>query len=280
MPTSEPKPGRRSLVKRLPAAGYKGVSTVRAPTQKLAAFDRLASMIVELELLPGARLIEAELAETLNVSKTPIREALLLLESENLVTITPYQGASITWLTLEEYREVHFLLDALEIPALPMVIERISKEDLTVTRRLLDQAIRARAVGDSMLFGELTTSIHTRLFSAGRSPRLARIISGLVGRPGRRYARVFQHQFADTWDIELEIITARFEGIVNRDIEAAARAMSEGHARLYELAAQRIDHPVIKPYVLAPEPIPDVEVIPIRPGGRRSRRPQSARSRD
>ena len=69
-----------------------------ATTQKLAVFDRLARMIVELELPPGTRLIEADLAARLNVSKTPIREALLLLESENLVENNPYQGATVTWL--------------------------------------------------------------------------------------------------------------------------------------------------------------------------------------
>jgi DNA-binding GntR family transcriptional regulator len=157
-------------------------SQVRAPTQKLAAFDRLATLIVELDLPPGARLVEADLAARLNVSKTPIREALLLLESENLVEIKPYHGASVTWLTLEEYREVQFLLDALEVPALPFVVENISEEDLAVAKRLVDRAARARKVENSTLFGELTIQIHERLFAVARSRRLTRIVSGLVAR--------------------------------------------------------------------------------------------------
>jgi DNA-binding GntR family transcriptional regulator len=47
-------------------------------TYQTAVFDHLAEMISELELLPGERLIEADLAEAFGVSKTPIREALLL----------------------------------------------------------------------------------------------------------------------------------------------------------------------------------------------------------
>lgn len=237
---------------------------VRARTQKLAAFDQLARFIVELDLPPGTRLIETDLAARLNVSKTPIREALLLLEGENLVEIRPYQGASVSWLTLDEYHEIHFLLDALEIPALPTVIERISDLDIEATRRLVRRAVRARKAEDSERFGELTTQVHERLFGVARSMRMTRFIGGLVARPGRRYARVFQHQFPDVWDVELELIVGRFEGIARRDAAAAARAMSEGHARLFELASQRIDHPVVKPYVQVPDAHADVPVIPMR----------------
>ncbi|MCA3479688.1 MAG: hypothetical protein IOD00_03485, partial [Rhodobacter sp.] len=61
-----------------------------------------------------------------------------------------------------------------------------------------------------------------------------------------------------------DIITARFEGILRRDPDAAAKAMREGHARLYDLAAQRIDHPAVKPYVLQVAAAPDIQVIPIK----------------
>lgn len=235
-----------------------------ATTQKFAVFDRLARMIVELELPPGTRLIEADLAARLNVSKTPIREALLLLEAENLVENNPYHGATVTWLSLEEYREVHFLLDALEVPALPKVVELISQDDLAAVQKLVERAARARKAKNSTLFGELTTEIHERLFRVARSRRLTRIVKSLVALAGRRQARVFQHQFADAWDIELELITARFEGILRRDPDAAAKAMREGHARLYELGAQRIDHPAVKPYVLQLAAAADIQAIPIK----------------
>lgn len=227
-------------------------------------------MIVELELPPGTRLIEADLAAQLGVSKTPIREALLLLEAENLVENNPYQGATVTWLSLEEYREVHFVLDALEEPALAKVVEFITEDDLAAVQKLVQRAARARKAKNSTRFGELTTEIHERLFRVVKSRRLTRMVRSLVALAGRRQARVFQHQFADAWDIELELITARFEGILHGDPDAAVKAMKEGHARLYELTAQRIDHPALKPYVLQPPAAADVQVIPIKSRRRRT----------
>ena len=50
-------------------------------------------MIAELELPPGSRLVEADLVARFNVSKTPIREAFLQLESNGLIELEPYVGA-------------------------------------------------------------------------------------------------------------------------------------------------------------------------------------------
>ena len=230
-------------------------------THKQAVFDRLAAMITELELLPGSRLVEADLAAALSISKTPIREALLLLEAENLVEMRAYQGAIVTWLSLNDYRDQHFLLDALEGDALPEVIEQISSRDLAAAGRLLERLRRARAANDSLLFGQLTTEMHELLFGVVLSSRLPRLLRSLVARSGRRYARVFQHQFADAWDLELDILTRRFEGIRDHDAGAAATAMRTGHAKLQALAAERVSHPAIAPYL---EPVPiDADQVPV-----------------
>ncbi|MEO6208369.1 MAG: hypothetical protein ABIP77_10515 [Candidatus Limnocylindrales bacterium] len=74
---------------------------------------------------------------------------MLLLQAEGLADIKPYQGATVTWLTVDEYQEIHFLLDALESPALPLVIERIDRRDLARAGRLVARAMRARAAQDS-----------------------------------------------------------------------------------------------------------------------------------
>lgn len=233
-------------------------------THKAAVFERLASMIVELELPPGTRLVESELSALLHVSKTPVREALLLLESEGLVEIKPYQGAAVTWLSVDEYREIHFLLDALELPAVALVIESISRRDLQAAGQLVKRAERARLAEDSLLFGELTTQIHQRLFSAAPSRRLTRFVSALVARPGRRYARVFQHQFADAWDVEMAVVKGRYQGIANGDPEEAAAVVRGGHAQLIELARGRTHHPLVQPYLNPAHVDAGVRVIPLR----------------
>ena len=87
-------------------------------TYREAVYETLRGWIGELELPPGSRLVEADLAMQFEVSKTPVREALLLLEADGLVKLEPYQGATVTWLSLDEYEELLYMQDALELPAL------------------------------------------------------------------------------------------------------------------------------------------------------------------
>ncbi len=69
------------------------------------------------------------------------------------------------------------------------------------------------------------------------------------GRNGRRYQRVFIHQFDDTWDIELDLIAGRVECVAQRDPSAAALVVANGHRRIIELTRSRADDPRLAAYV-------------------------------
>lgn len=222
-------------------------------TYKAALYETLTKMVAELELPPGTRLVEAELASRFNVSKTPVREALLLLEADGLVKLEPYQGATVTWLSIEEYQELVFIQDALEQPALALVTERISRRELDAVGRLIERMQRLRREHDSRGFFETGAKMHEKLLSVAHSPRLIQIVMSLILHPTRRYERVFMHQFDDTWDIEMSIITGRFENIRAADPAAAAQSVQQGRATMLELIRGRLNHPAIAPF-LAPTP--------------------------
>ena len=202
-------------------------------TYKAAVYDSLVRMIGELELPPGVRLVEEELANRFHVSKTPVREALLLLESDGVVKLEPYHGATVTWLSLDEYQELLFMQDALEQAALPLVVERhhasaTSRSSATswsgVKRKRQDHDShglqRRRRAGPR-------AAVHHRR----TRPRLIRAVMSLITGPTRRYEKVFMHQFDDTWDIELDILAGRFERVRAGDAEAAADHVREGRRR-------------------------------------------------
>jgi DNA-binding GntR family transcriptional regulator len=228
------------------------LTSVARQTYKTAVFGALYDLIQNLDLPPGERLVEADLAARFGVSKTPIREALLLLEKEGLVTSVPHVGATVTWLSLDDYEQKLFILDALEQPALHLIVERITPAELETCARMLDGITAAHAGRDEPAYLRQVMQLHADLFSAARYPQLTELING-VQRSLRRYTEAFVHQFPENWDRELRIVTARFAHLCRADAAAAATAVQQGHAELLEFARQRVQakDPLVTPYVLA-----------------------------
>ena len=77
-------------------------------------YDLLRQSIIEGEYKPGKRLVIDELAVTLGVSQSPIREAMRQLEADGFVTIEPYVGATVTKINADFIFEVFGLLESLE----------------------------------------------------------------------------------------------------------------------------------------------------------------------
>ena len=220
-------------------------------TYKAAVYESLSKMISELELPPGVRLVESELAARFDVSKTPVREALLLLEADGLVRLAPYYGATVTWLSVDEYKELLFVQDALEQAAIPMVVEGVTKRELDIVGELVERLKRKRREGDSYGFFEVGAQVHERLFTVAHSPRLLRTVMSLILRPTRRYERVFMHQFDETWDQELDIMEGRFEKVRDGDADGAMEHVRQGRVAMLGLISARLQDPLVVPY-LAP----------------------------
>jgi len=221
-------------------------------TYKSAVFDALYELIQNLELPPGERLVESDLAARLGVSKTPIREALLLLEKEGLVTTVPHVGATVTWLTLLDYEQQLFILDALEQPALRLVVKRITPPELDQCGQLLETIKIAYTERDEPRYSRLVRQLHSELFATARYPQLTELVNR-VQRSLRRYTTAFVHRFEDNWDREFEIVTERFSHLQTGDAAGAAAAVQRGHADLLEFARQRVeaDDPAVMRYLAA-----------------------------
>jgi DNA-binding GntR family transcriptional regulator len=218
-------------------------------TYKGAIYDALASMIAELELPPGTRLVEADLVARFNVSKTPIREAFLLLQSDGLVELAPYIGARVTWMSIDAWEEMLFIFDALEQPALARVSERISAAEIKSIQRLTTRFRRYRAEGNSAAYAKTMWEIHHRLLAPTGYPRLSSMLLNEGRRIGRRYQRVFIHTFDDAWDLEMQTVLGRLDGIARRDPAAAAEVVAAGHGRLIAMTREHADDPRIAPYL-------------------------------
>jgi DNA-binding GntR family transcriptional regulator len=218
------------------------------PTYKHAVYGRLRDLIGSFALPPGERLVEADLAARLNVSKTPVREAIALLEADGLVEVFPYRGAVVRWLSVNEMLEQGYLVDALEMPAYPIVVERITDRELVAIRRVATQLARARKKRDERRFGELAVTIHSRLFACTGFPRLQRLIRIVLGPVGLRYDRILTYPFDDAWDVLTDLSIERVEAVRQRDAELARTVVRTHRAQLETLALERVKRPEIARY--------------------------------
>jgi DNA-binding GntR family transcriptional regulator len=136
----------------------------------------LRRSILNGDLSGGARLVQAELAATLDVSTTPIREALRDLASEGLVRFDPHRGAVVTELDDEDLRDIYDIRRILEPEAMRQSAPHVT-EALLVQLRKLHQ----RMIDDphSASFVDLNRIFHLAIYEAGTSSRMLSIIRSL-----------------------------------------------------------------------------------------------------
>ena len=217
-------------------------------THKRATYETLRDMIVAFDLPPGERLVEKDLAARLGVSKTPVREAIALLEAEGLVEATPYRGAIVRWLSRNEIAEQGFLVDAIEMPAYQIVVERITEAELAAIDRVAKDLVRARRSRDERRFGELAVQIHLMLFACTGFPRLLDLIRIVVGPVGLRYDKALVYPFDASWDALLALALARIEAVRARDAAGVRDTVAEHRRRLQALNEVILADPSVARY--------------------------------
>lgn len=112
------------------------------------AHSHIRRKIVSGEFAPGHVLSALELATEIGVSRTPVRDALRVLEQEGLVELTPRQESRVKSLTYEEFREMCELRIALESYFVMLAAERRTDEDLVTLKNSLD---KMKALADKLV---------------------------------------------------------------------------------------------------------------------------------
>lgn len=135
--------------------------------------DQLRCAILAGELPPGSRLSVPELARQLGVSRSPVREAVLLLVGEGLAVEQSRRGVEVARLELGDVLELYELRISLESLAARHAAARMTQTDLAALRGVLD-AQGAAAVGDAVSFRELDLRFHEIVSQTCGNTRLAR----------------------------------------------------------------------------------------------------------
>lgn len=137
----------------------------RAPVryERRKVYRLVREKIIALELLPGSAISENDLARTVGVSRTPIREALLLLGEEKLVEVFPKVGTFVSRVDPRYVAEAHFLREAVEVASLRTLR---SPYDEAVLEGLRVNLAQQREIGDDLVgFFELDEDFHRGLMA-------------------------------------------------------------------------------------------------------------------
>jgi len=141
-----------------------------------AAVERLREAIIMGELTPGTPLRLEDLARSLGMSISPIREAVRQLEALGLAEHVPHHGAKVMGIDVEELRELFSIRLALETLAVRRAAELFSPEDAEAAAARLADSHDARTAGDTRAAVREHTAFHFTLYEAARSSWLLRLI--------------------------------------------------------------------------------------------------------
>lgn len=114
-----------------------GKTIPKAQNLHTSVYERLKSQIIDFTLKPGQKLQDRQLAIQLEVSRTPVREALNRLVQEGFVRQTPGQGYFVKEITIKEIEELYEVREALEVLAAKMAIQSINNSQIKKLSEIL-----------------------------------------------------------------------------------------------------------------------------------------------
>ncbi|KAA9026309.1 GntR family transcriptional regulator [Niallia endozanthoxylica] len=186
------------------------------------AYLYLKDLILEGTYKAGDRLIERELASKLNISRTPIREALFRLESQGYVKTVPRKGVVVSNISEEQVIEVFTILSSLEVLAVKLAAQRMDKKTEKILDLKIQELLEIEEKNEDNFNLEHIQMNHL-INKASKSPKLYEILSGLIDyihmsanmgyeTPGRRKESLKEH---------INIMTA----LRNQEVEMAEYLM-------------------------------------------------------
>jgi DNA-binding GntR family transcriptional regulator len=213
---------------------------IEPQTVQVQTANRLRDAILSGYFKPGQRLVEAELCDSMRVSRTSVREALRRLEAEKLVTIIPNRGPSVAEITWAEAKEIYDVRAILEGEAAALFAKRATAEQ----KRQMAQALKAFGTADAEddAIGRLTsTSRFYEIMLQGCGNSIIReLLQGLVARinflRARSMSRPGRGRYSAT---EMQRILRAIE----KKDAAGARAAAVQHVRAACAAAETVFEP-------------------------------------
>ena len=147
-----------------------------AATATDQVFHTLYSAIISLELAPGAKVSEAEIARNLGVSRQPVRDAFYRLSELGFLQIRPQRATTVTHISRQALLDARFIRTALEVECLRAAIDRVTETDLAQLDDLITAQHAALEVDNKIEFHQLDDNFHELICDIAGHPKAWGII--------------------------------------------------------------------------------------------------------
>ncbi len=186
---------------------------------------RIESAIASGELLPGDAIDDVALADHYKVSRTPVREALLQLQAQGILSSTPRGGSMVAKMNLQQLLSLWELLAELEGIAVRLACERMSNEVTQALVKLHRSSKKLADKEDMDGWQEANLKFHEIIYEGARNPFLRQEVLRIRSRTGvyRRHAFGALGRIKSSYDQHEKIISA----LEKRDAEAASLCMAD-----------------------------------------------------
>lgn len=200
-------------------------------------FNILREAILKGELKPGERLMELQLAARMGVSRTPIREAIRMLEQEGLAVTSPRKGAEVAKMTEKDMEDVLQIRRTLDELAVKLACDKMTEEQL----RNLAQAVKEFEIStksqDVKKVAEADVKFHDAIYIATDNPKLINLLNNLREQMYRYRIEYLKDESAyPSLILEHQAI---YDGLARKDKEFVVRAMAE-HIMNQEIVVKNI----------------------------------------
>lgn len=185
-------------------------------------YKTLRKEILTGTIKPGEHLLELELSERLGVSRTPVREAIRMLELEGLVTMLPRRGARVSKITEKSMQDVLEVRESLDALCVELACMRITPQEKDELKKACEAFERAVLTNDSRKIAEADVRFHDTLIKAAKNDRLVDLEENLSQSMYRyRFEYINEGSGHDTLIREHRNI---YESVISGNADAAAKA--------------------------------------------------------
>jgi DNA-binding GntR family transcriptional regulator len=225
------------------AAGARLPTRIETRTLWERVHEYLREEILSDRLPPGTELQEVALAESLGVSRGPVREALGRLSAEGLVTIRPRTGAVVRSLSKDEFIECYQVREALETYAMRLAVPKLTREDVRSLDELTERMAK-RAPDDVEGFFEANRAFHDRIVDLSGNRQLGTVYRQVARQIGRYQLRsvALRGNLERSIAEHREIVRAADDGDIDRAVQLLSDHIHVPQRRLEEAPLDELVH--------------------------------------